>query len=103
MGFMGLNHWGQSDEAADFREALALHVNSAFMKELKNESNMYNTPGWLNALLLFKSYPSLIHFVNDETIDKIYYNIKNDDGYLRIAGGKALVKNFIKLRQTKEK
>ncbi len=103
MGFMGISHWVDSDCAADFRFTLKKEIDALFKKELKNEANEYNTPGWLNALLIFKSYPHLIHFVGDEIVDEIVTRIKSDNGYLKIKGGKDLVTRFLKLRETKEK
>lgn len=63
MGFFGLGHWVESDEAADFRWVL-LHalrkksspaqkqsVNRAVEKELDNMANSHNTPGFINLAL----------------------------------------------------
>jgi len=63
MGFFGLSHWADSDEAADFRHTLlqALNkkskaaqkqvVNRVVEKELDNMANCYNTPGFVNLAL----------------------------------------------------
>jgi len=100
MGFMGINHWVESDGAADFHHTLGTAISKLAQKEMKDEANQYNTPGWLNILLILKSYPSLIEFVDDEICREISERITRDtnaNGYLWHEGGKALVKNFEKL------
>lgn len=63
MGFFGLKHWGESDEAADFRYTLlralatkrkkdrTLVVRKCVSSELDNMANCYNTPGFINLAL----------------------------------------------------
>lgn len=101
MGFMGLNDWGESDMAADFHARLRLKIREEFRRELKNEANCYNTPGWLNALLIFKEYPDLMKFLDLVTIERINKALDEDDGYLKIEGGGALVQNFKALLLTR--
>lgn len=78
MGFSGLKHWVESDGAADFRAVIADALNKAFTKELKNEANPYNTPGWVNALLLFKEYPSIVPLIRKDLLDYIDDRIERD-------------------------
>jgi hypothetical protein len=106
MGYMGLSHWVESDHAADFLYNLQEKIDTLFVEELENEANCYNTPGWLNALLILKSYPNLIHFVTDETVSKIRDGIKSDgeDGYLKNeTDRRPLVRNFNKICKERDK
>lgn len=106
MGFMGIQNWVESDGAADFRSRLEGLIENAFNQELKDEANQYNTPGWLNILLILKSYPSLIHFMSDKTARKVAERITkdtNENGYLWHKGGKALVQNFEKLLKEEDR
>jgi len=105
MGFMGIQNWVQSDGAADFQYRLEGNIATIFRQEMKDEANCYNTPGWVNILLILKSYPSLIHFMDDKTKKQISARITkdtNENGYLWHKGGKALVRNFEKLLKEKE-
>ena len=94
MGFTGLSSWNDSDMAADFHARLRLKIRDEFRKELKNRANEYNTPGWLNALLLFKEYPSLVKFLDLMTLNVIDKEIEKDLGYLKDAEGYDLIRNF---------
>lgn len=63
---MGLNHWGQSDNAADFKYSLEKklweivlittetqrEIQDLIDSELLDEANNYNTPGAINIALL---------------------------------------------------
>lgn len=55
---MGLSHWGDSDNAADFRHVLKeakgnkAELKKLIVKELKDVANEYNTPGFLNVALV---------------------------------------------------
>ena len=98
MGFMGLNHWSESDMAADFHAKLRLSVRSMFRQELKNRANEYNTPGWLNALLIFKEYPSIASMLDKATLNKIDAEIEKDLGYLNDGAGFDLIRNFRSIR-----
>lgn len=106
MGFTGVKHYTESDGAADFQSVLGKNINKMFHAEMKDEANQYNTPGWVNILLVLKSYPSLIHFMDDKLRAKINKRIDEDvmvGGYLWHKGGKVLVDNFKKLCNEEEK
>ena len=94
MGFMGLGHWGESDNAADFHARLRLQIRNEFRKEMKNKANCYNTPGWLNALLIFKEYPSIAKFLDASMLKAIDNEIEKDLGYLKDGEGYDLIRNF---------
>ena len=56
MGYFGLEHWGDSDEAADFVSVYQTAKSpkskqNVIDKELKNFANDYNTPGSVNIAL----------------------------------------------------
>ena len=69
MGFMGLSHWADSDNAADFKSELETRLweivlsNTDTQREIKNlidselsdEANKYNTPGPINIALLVEA------------------------------------------------
>ena len=94
MGFSGLSHWNESDGAADFRAVIARALNKAFKKELKNEANCYNTPGWVNALLLFKEYPSIVPLIDKDVLNYIDDRIEQD---VEFSNDKKLAIDFIPL------
>lgn len=96
MGFMGLSHWVESDGAADFEYSLRKSVNAHFRKELKNEANCYNTPGWLNALLLFKSYPQFVAMLDDSVIKSIDDAIEADNAFCHHKN-QSLVRDYVTL------
>jgi hypothetical protein len=64
MGFFGLNHWGSSDNAADFASQIQDidcswrqtkvrdRIRKFVAKEFKEQGNEYNTPGVLNIALV---------------------------------------------------
>ena len=60
MGFMGLKHWVESDNAADFRGTLQdtkgnkIKLKKAIAKELKLRDNEYNTDGFINIALILE-------------------------------------------------
>ena len=100
MGFSGIKHYGDSDCASDFRYKIRVDIGKLFYKELKDEANEHNTPGWLNVLLILKTFPDFIHFMDYKLCEKIWKRIDkdtNENGYLWHPGGKALVQNFKKL------
>lgn len=60
MGYMGLNNWQDSDEAADFvfvyKEAKTTPERRKIIdEELKNSANMVNTPGSVNIALAMEA------------------------------------------------
>lgn len=60
MGYMGLNNWQDSDEAADFvfvyKDAKTiLERRKIIDKELKNLANIFNTPGSVNIALAMEA------------------------------------------------
>lgn len=93
MGYMGLTHWSESDNAADFHysvsEAKSLKgVITGFTKELKNEANCYNTCGAINIALVVedgfldkysnthkKKFKDVIH----KTVAKLDSMIREDE------------------------
>lgn len=67
MGYMGLSHWGESDDAAGFRFTLQKEfekhkkpadlkkaVRALVMKELKEDGGSYNTDGPVNVALVME-------------------------------------------------
>ena len=48
MGYMGLDSYGDSDEAFSFVAAIEKAIGKLCKKELKNRANSYNTSGWVN-------------------------------------------------------
>ncbi len=95
---MGLGHWTESDNASDFHARLRLKIRDEFRRELKNMANEYNTPGWLNALLIFKEYPSIAKFLDAITLNRIDAEIEKDMGYLKDGEGYDLIRNFRTIR-----
>jgi len=85
MGFMGIKNWVESDNAADFMDTLQRTITDLFHKELRNKANCYNTPGYVNALLIFKSYPDLVGLVHPDTLDMISMAIDADKLKLEIS------------------
>lgn len=93
MGFMGLNNFRESDNASDFHAAIRLKIRSEVRKELENQGNTYNTPGWLNILLVLKEYPDMVKFLDGQTVRTIDNEVAMDFAsgkYLKIKGGAAL-------------
>jgi len=74
MGFMGLIHWVESDSASDFRSDLIGHILETSVKELKNASNEYNTPGAINIALVLEAgvYDSLEDYEFEEYVDTLF-------------------------------
>lgn len=103
MGFMGIKNWVESDNAADFQDTLKRTITAAFHTELKNKANKYNTPGYVNALLIFKSYPDLVGLVHPDTLDVISMAIDSDVGYLKGKDGAALIRSFYAARYISKK
>lgn len=97
MGFMGLSHWSESDNAADFHSKLYKAINKAFLSELKRDANVYNTPGYINVMLMIKSNPSLANFISTKILSIVSERINSDNGYLRIKGGKELLRDYTKI------
>jgi hypothetical protein len=96
MGFMGLKHWTESDGAADFRYDLVDAINAIFKKQLGKKTNRYNTPGWVNALLIFKEYPNLVQFLTKEVLDEIDAQIEMDSDF-SLNSDQSLVRDYISL------
>lgn len=51
---MGLKHWGESDDAADFKITLEEAVSKLVKKELRHFANEYNTSGAVNIALMLE-------------------------------------------------
>lgn len=68
---MGLNHWGESDEAADFFFKISKEVDKLVKKELKNRANGYNTSGEINVALLIKDGKIDVSSLEDATIEDL--------------------------------
>jgi len=89
MGYMGLSHWCDSDNAADFRSELLSNMANTLKKELKHTDNEYNTPGFLNVALVMedktifgkidKDYRNYFYNVTHETIKMLKEAIASDD------------------------
>ena len=71
MGYAGLSHWSESDNAADALCNLTNAVDKAVHKELANHANCYNTEGIVNILLICEDKPGLIQYMKTPTIQKI--------------------------------
>jgi hypothetical protein len=56
MGYMGLNSWIDSDNAAAFVNNALFSMAKLVQKELKNKDNAYNTPGFVNVALWAESF-----------------------------------------------
>jgi hypothetical protein len=69
MGFSGLNCWQDSDEAADFVGDILEPIVKRMKKELKNKSNEFNTPGYINVALFFEAFLLKQILYNDELVD----------------------------------
>lgn len=103
MGFMGIKHFIESDEASNFQYKLRRDITRMFHNELKNKANEYNTPGQVNALLIFKETPGLVLFLKNDLLNEIDKAIENDEGYLKGSDGAALIRNFFSARYFKKK
>jgi hypothetical protein len=89
MGFMGLSHWCDSDNAADLRAFLLYNMAETLKKELTEKANEYNTPGFINVALVLedktifgkidKNYRSNFYEVTHETIKMLKEAIASDD------------------------
>lgn len=60
MGFMGITSIGDSDNASDFASEVIGSIEETIRKEMTEETNEYNTPGYINVGLL------LISLISDE-------------------------------------
>jgi hypothetical protein len=88
MGFMGLSHWSLSDNAFDFRVRLLATMAKSLAKELLEDANCYNTPGYINVALVMEDplfskmseYDrSYFHGVTHDTIRLLTEALKDDD------------------------
>jgi hypothetical protein len=71
MGYMGLNHWEESDEAADFFYEISKSVDKLVKKELKNRANCYNTAGEINVALLIEDDKIDVGSLEDDTLKEL--------------------------------
>lgn len=55
MGFMGMDHVGESDMAADLAHAAADAVSKILSKDLPHNHGMWNTSGAVNIALFFEA------------------------------------------------
>lgn len=55
MGFMGIRHIGESDNAFDFMAGLSEQMLKQVKKQVKNNDNPWNTPGYIDVALSLKS------------------------------------------------
>lgn len=81
MGYMGLNHWGESDNSSGFlfeiQEKLGKSLNALIFQELKNRANNYNTPGEVNVSLLIEDGAIPVHLINNRNRDEIMLKLKD--------------------------
>jgi polyhydroxyalkanoate synthesis regulator phasin len=116
-GFMGLEHWSDSDEAAEFVDKLAKAVkknkdiNELVAKQIKRMNNEYNTSGAINVALAIESegkdeVPKFSHLLSKDTIDDLIRRLKKqgtddegdiDDDYDR------MIDSVQKIRGSKSK
>ena len=67
MGFMGLNSVGSSDHAFDSMMSCVDEFAKQLLKEVKETSNEWNTPGWVNTALIIESLKDNHYFqINDD-------------------------------------
>ena len=80
MGFCGIGHWHESDNAADtchrFEDQFKGHFSkktvTAFVeKHLLKKDNAYNTPGFIDVALLLEDNKIPIVHVNKSTLKKL--------------------------------
>lgn len=55
---MGIKSIGSSDEASDFASNIIEGIRLEIEKEMHNEANQYNTPGYINIAMLLRSMVS---------------------------------------------
>ena len=65
MGYMGLDSYGDSDEAANFVFTIEAAVGKLCKKELKNRANSYNTSGWVNIGLFAEKWLKDVSIYSD--------------------------------------
>ena len=70
MGFMGLGHWSESDDAADFRGSLQEAIMKLTRKQLGHKANEFNTSGDIN--IAFMIADGLFDFLEE-------YEVKDDE------------------------
>lgn len=75
MGFIGLDSWSDSDGASDCRCACLQAIAKVFKKELKNKANEWNTPGYINVLLVVMDF-------NLEPYDGLWTELNEAEKYL---------------------
>lgn len=72
---MGLSHWTESDNAADFKYVFEEKIRSEAIKlinrELKDEANEFNTPGYINVALLVEAGAITDLMMTTEQADRI--------------------------------
>src|SRR3990167_3591517 len=73
MGFMGLGHWVESDNAAGFRWSLIRRLMDETKKELKDKANEYNTPGFINVAFMIEE--GTYDFIQEYEIQEDYADV----------------------------
>jgi len=93
---MGLNHWVESDGAADFRYALIQSMLKMCKDEAVRKTNEYNTDGCINVALLLEdgTFDFLEGYdfekfgpVFDETNDQLERKIEDGEEYILACTG----------------
>jgi len=77
MGYMGLENWNESDNAADLMYVVKRNIVSAFRDALDDESaegNKHNTNAYVNIALLNEAFilPSKFHCFYDKKLTSIF-------------------------------
>jgi putative endonuclease len=87
MGYLGLDHWGESDNASGFYYNIQESISKMVSKELKRKDNSLNTDGYINIALLLEDEVFSIRLLTHDQVyklmDKLKENIKisKDDKY----------------------
>ena len=71
MGYMGLDAIGDSDMASDFVSGVMDKIADECEKEIENEANEYDTPGYVNIALFAEAYLMKESLYGDSKLIKI--------------------------------
>ena len=71
MGYMGLDTIGDSDGASDFVSGVMDKIAEECEKEIKDNANEYNTPGYVNIALFAEAYLMKESIYGDSRLIKV--------------------------------
>lgn len=109
MGYMGLDHFNDSDSSSDFVYVVTNKIGELCEKELKDKGNPYNTSGDVNVALFAEAFLMTVKLDDESSLHKAMVSCRDslqkrlngiekgedwDDKKMHVSAFKRMIRNL---------